>query len=115
MISTDVSLSEPGYQFDGLAAQLDQAIANGSDIAQDTLNQLSNIEAKIIATPATTVVGLRVKARAAGWALLGDLDAAGELTTDKRMALSIVRDLIHLYDPRLERPGALKRLLKENE
>jgi hypothetical protein len=31
------------------------------------------------------------------------------------MALSIVRDLIRLYDPGLERPGALKRLVQDIE
>jgi hypothetical protein len=43
-------------------------------------------------------------------ALLGDLDPAGAKTLDQRMALSIIRDLIQLYDPRLERPGAPLRL-----
>jgi hypothetical protein len=54
-----------------------------------------------------------VKARAACWALLGDLDPAGQSTTDKRMALSLVRDLIRLYDPGLERPGALEKLVSD--
>jgi hypothetical protein len=31
--------------------------------------------------------------------LLGDLNPAGQSTTGKRMALSIMRDLIRLYDP----------------
>jgi hypothetical protein len=76
---------------------------------------LDRIEAQIVATQATTIKGLRVKAQAACWALLGDLDPAGQPTTDKRMALSIVRDLIRLYDSGLEQPGALKKLLEDIE
>src|ERR1700730_8357632 len=52
--------------------------------------------------------GLRVKARAACWARLGDLDPASGSTTDERMALPIIRDLIRLFDPNLEQPGALQ-------
>lgn len=59
--------------------------------------------------------GLRVKARVACWALLGDFDAAGQSTTDKRMALSIVRDLIRLYALGLERLGALTKLVEDIE
>ena len=59
--------------------------------------------------------GLCVKARASCWALLGDLDDASDATTDRRMTLSIVRDLIRLYDPGLERPGALKALVESIE
>ena len=55
------------------------------------------------------IKSLCVKARAACWALLGDLDPMDEPTTDKRMALSIVRDLIRLHDPDLEHAGALKQ------
>ncbi len=66
-------------------------------------------------TPATTIHGLRVKARAACWALLGELEWDDQLTTEKKMALSIVRDLIRLYDPDLERDGPLKDLVEDME
>jgi hypothetical protein len=66
------------------------------------LERLGHLEAAIVATPARTMEGFFVKARAASWALLGDLDPAGAKTIDQRMALSIIRDLIQLYDPRLE-------------
>jgi hypothetical protein len=49
-----------------------------------------------MAAPAQTIDGLRVKARAACWALLGDLDDGDPSTMDKRIALSIVRDLIRV-------------------
>jgi hypothetical protein len=59
--------------------------------------------------------GLCVKARAACWALLGDLNDPAGATTDERMALSIVRDLIRLYHPALEQPGASQQLVKDVE
>ena len=102
-----------GRQFDALAAQIDRAIEHSSDITQDVLDQFTRIEAEIVATPATTIDGLRVKARAACWALLGDLDSADRSSTDKRMALSMVRDLIRLHDPNLERIGAVGELVAQ--
>jgi hypothetical protein len=47
--------------------------------------------------------------------LLGDLDPTTGATTDARMALSIVRDLIRLYDPDREGPNAIPDLLAEIE
>jgi hypothetical protein len=106
----DVELLRLGDQFNSLAAQIDYAIEHKSNLAWDVLHQFDSVESEILVTPAGTIEGLSVKARAACWALLGDLDAAGQSTTDKRMALSIVRDLIRLYDPNLERPAASTKL-----
>ena len=44
--------------------------------------------------PGRTPAGPRTQA--ADWALLGNLDLAGKTTTDQRMSLSIIRDLIVL-------------------
>jgi hypothetical protein len=67
-------------------------------------------------TPATTIDGLCVKARVGCWGLLGDLDDPGEETpAGKRISLSIMRDLIRLRHPDLERPGALTKLVRESE
>ena len=104
-----------GSEFDELAAQIDKAIVRRTDVGQEILDRFDCVELEILMTEARTIDGLRVKARAACWALLGDLDPASESTTDKRMALSIVRDLIRLYDPGLEQPNALKKLLSEIE
>lgn len=113
--SCDASLLVLGRQFDVFAAQIDHAIEHGFDIEQDVLDHFCRIEGEIIAFPAITIDGLRVKARAACWALLGDLDSADQTTTDKRMAVSLVRDLIRLCDPGLERSGALKKLVEDIE
>ncbi len=51
--------------------------------------------------------GCHRKARAACWALLGD-----QVHDRQAAGASVVRDLIRLYDPGLEQPGALKELVK---
>jgi hypothetical protein len=112
--TADTQLLVLGREFADAAAQLDYAIDHGPEIAAEVFDRLTRIETEIVATEAAGIVGLRVKARAACWALLGDLDPVGETTTDKRMALSIVRDLIRLYDSDLEHPGALKKLVEDS-
>jgi len=77
------------------------------------LSRLGSLEAAIGGVQATTLQGLQVKARVACWARFGDLDPIGQQNIDSRMALSIVRDLIRLYDPALEIPGALAKLLED--
>ena len=94
--STDARILELGQEFDTLTAQIDHAIEDGTDIAWEVLHQLDGVEAKIVATPATTIDGLCVKARAACWALLGDFDSVDQSTTDRRMMASIARDLMGL-------------------
>lgn len=111
--SADTSIIELGYEFNSLAAQIDHAIETGLDVSMDVLEQFSRVGAEILTIQAKTIDGLRVKARAACWALLGDLDPAEDATLDKSMALSIVRDLIRLHDPNLEHPGALKALVED--
>lgn len=111
--STDAHLVVLGRDFDAITARLDHAIAGGIDFADGLLEQLGQLEAEIATTQASTMEGLCVKARAACWALLGELDDPGDTTTDRRMALSIVRDLIRLHDPQLERPGAIAALVEE--
>ena len=104
-----------GRDFEAAAAKLDHAIAAGIDFDNKLLERLDRLNSEIAITQASTMQGICVKARAACWALLGDLDPTGQPTTDKSMALSIVRDIIRLYDPGLERPGALKQLVQDIE
>ena len=101
-----------GGLFDKLAAQLARAIDCRLEISDALLDRLNSVESEILTTSATTINGLRVKARAACWALLGDIVPSRGATTDQRMALSMIRDLIHLYDPEREQPGALAKLLE---
>lgn len=107
----DIRLQELGREFDVAAAQIDHAIDYGSELLLEVLDRLSLVENEIVAAQAAGIMGLRVKARAACWARLGDLNPVEEPTTDKRMALSIVRDLIRMCDANLERPGALEQLV----
>jgi hypothetical protein len=60
------------------------------------LELLGPIETAIVATPARTIEGLCIKARAANWSREGKIDPLNELCTDERMAWSIVRDLMQL-------------------
>jgi hypothetical protein len=111
--SVDAHLHSLGREFNAAAAQLDHAIAHKTNVSWNTLEQLARLDAEIVAMQASTIEGMRVKARAACWALLGDLDPTHDSTTDKKMALSIVRDLIRLYDPKLEHPNSLKELVMD--
>jgi hypothetical protein len=110
-VKSDALLLALGRRFSRLAIKLDDDI----DVPSDLLQEFSEVEEQIISTPATTLEGLGVKARVTCWALLGDLEASDQSTANERMALSIVRDLIRLCDPSLERPHALKRLINDNE
>jgi hypothetical protein len=107
----DAELVALGHQFDELAAFLHYA-GWGDDAA---VTRFAAVERAILDCEAVTVEGLSVKARAACWARLGDLDPSIEPTTDKRMAISIIRDLIRVHAPHLERPGALKKLVPDIE
>jgi hypothetical protein len=108
--NADTELVALGNQFDALTRVLDAA-----DLWGDMAYALDRIERAILNTQAKTMEGLRVKARAACWARLGDLDPASGSTTDERMALSIIRDLIRLFDPKLEQPGALQKIFADFE
>lgn len=104
--SADTELVALGRQFDEIVRGLE----SGNWADAEALWRLAGVERAILGIQATTTAGLCVKARAACWALLGDLDPTDEPTTDRRMALSIVRDLIRLHEPHLEQPNALKNL-----
>jgi hypothetical protein len=106
----DTELVALGNQFDALTRVFDSADP-WDDVAEA---QFAKLESAILDTQAVTMEGLRVKARAACWARLGDLDPASGSTTDARMALSIIRDLIRLFDPKLEQPGALQKLFPDD-
>ena len=102
-------------EIDALMTQLDQAIDTGAEFDDEVLRRFGWAEAAIVAAEAKTMEELAAKARIACWARLGDVDPIGEPTTDRRMALSMVRDLIRLCAPEQERPGALEALVAEVE
>ena len=114
--AADFELIGLGRQFDAVAAKLDRAIEHGLNIDWSDLKEFGRIVDEIVVTPATTIEGLCVKARVGCWGLLGDLDDPGEETpAGERITLSIMRDLIRLRHPDLERPGALTQLVREIE
>jgi hypothetical protein len=109
LADADRVLLELGRQFDAISAQLDHELHT----EWETLNEFDRILQQIVCTPATTLEGLLVKARAGCWVLLGDFESADESAAGAPMAFSIMRDLIRLGAPHLENPGALKRLVEE--
>lgn len=46
---------------------------------------------------------------------LGDFESADKSAAGAQMAFGIMRDLIRLRHPHLEKPGAVKRLVEEIE
>jgi hypothetical protein len=107
----DTVLLELGHQFDAISAQLDHELHT----EWKTLKEFDRILEQIVCTPATTLDGLLVKARAGCWVLLGDFESADESAAGAPMAFAIMRDLIRLGAPHLENPGALRRLIQQIE
>jgi len=94
---SDVNLIALGKRLDTTSAALDHAA--GHDEAIALLDKIESISAEIVATPAKTLQGLAVKARATAWALEHDcglLDPMKKSTINDRVAASIVRDLLNL-------------------
>jgi predicted RNA-binding protein len=111
----DAYLLALGRSYGLAATTFDQSIVSGDEPDWRALDEMAKLETEIVVMEASTVEGFCVKAQVACRALLGDLDPASEPTTQRRMALSIVRDLIRLYNPKLEQPGALQKLLDKIE
>lgn len=122
--SADDTLIALGREFGAISRALDDATSQKPpkigyeqrphlSLLDDLQSRLGSLETAILAEDARTTADLLVKARVASWARLGDLDPTGEATMDQRMSLSVVRDLIRLHDPSLEKPGALEQLVQE--
>ena len=108
----DARLSELGLQFDYVSNSIDLAITGRQELCQSMLQSLDEIAKAIDNQSATTLDGLRVKARVAAWALLGDIDTRQNCPLAEDMSRSIVRDLIRNFDSSHERPEAVARLVR---
>lgn len=112
--SPDAALKALGRQFNHLCQTWDELARRtnhtyeGVDII-GLIETLSPIEAAIVAARATTIEGLLVKAQAADWSRQGRIHPELEECTDRKMAWSIVRDLIEL-SPRADVPFASFRV-----
>ena len=99
--SPDAGLIVLGAEFDHLTRTWDTVARqtnhtyNNFDII-GLIEVINPIEAAIVSTRAKTIEGLLVKARAAKWSREDRIYPEAEETTDKKMAWSIVRDLIDL-------------------
>jgi len=95
--SADAELITLGRKMETVSATLDRASDHNE--AMLLLDRLEALRAAIVATPAKTLQGLYVKARATAWALEYDCDLPDpvkESTPSDRVAASIVRDLLKL-------------------
>ena len=99
LCSPDAELIALGAQFDALTRIWDDIAVQTNDTYKNfdiigLIKKTNPIEAAIVSTRAKTIEGLLVKARAANWSREGHIYPEAEEWTDKRMAWSIVRDLI---------------------
>jgi hypothetical protein len=108
---SDAVLNELGRQFDYISSNIDLAIEGRQELNLPMLQLMEELAKAIDSQSATTLDGLRVKARVAAWGLLGDLDARQDCALAQDMSRSILRDLIRNFDPDRERAGAVARLL----
>lgn len=93
--SVDEDLIALGRQLDSIPAALDRASSH--DETMRLLNRIDTLSAAIVKTPAKSLRGLHVKARATAWALedeCGRLDPTKQSSINDRVAASIVRDLL---------------------
>jgi len=98
--SFDEELIALGRQLDSIQAALDRASDHDETLL--LLDRIETLSAAIVKTPAKTLQGLYVKARATAWALENDcglLDPEKESTINDRVAASIIRDLLKLGAP----------------
>ena len=107
----DARLTALGDQFGCVSAHIDHAIEGRQELTELMLQQMDELANAIANQPATTLDGLRVKARVAAWALLGDLEVRQDCALAGDMCRSILCDLIRHWDPSCEKPGAVRRLL----
>lgn len=99
--SPDATLIALGDKFNHLTATWDDLARRTNDTYENVdiiglIETIDPIEKAIVATPAKTIEGLLVKARAANWSREGRINPELEQSTDQKMAWSIVRDLIGL-------------------
>ena len=99
--SPDATLIALGDQFNQLTGIWDELARQTNDTYLNVdiiglVEAINPIENAIVTTHAKTIEGLLVKARAANWSREGRIFPEQEETTDKKMAWSIVRDLVQL-------------------
>ncbi len=104
--SLDAPLINLGIRFEQLAASLDS-----TEFSEKNIEEFDAIIKSMIGIPARTIDGLLVKAKAASWALFGDVDPDVNGTLPDQMAMGIVRDLILMRAPNLYCPGAMANLV----
>ena len=108
---SDARLIKLGRQFDNVASNIDLAVGGQKELCLSMLQHMDELANAIESQSAITLDGLRVKARIAAWALMGDLEARQDCALAQDMSRSILRDLIRNFDSNCQRPGAVGRLV----
>jgi hypothetical protein len=97
--TADDELVRLGQEFHQLAAKVDGLLGattpgSNDDALISVLKAMGDLEAVIVMTPAESLFGLQVKARAALWAREGYLDPENEATLEQKMLWSLAEDLL---------------------
>jgi hypothetical protein len=70
--------------------------------AEKVYQYLDKLERDIGRLQAKTFAGVVAKASVAVWTRVGDLDPENEVTAERRLSISILRDIIRLYSTKRE-------------
>jgi hypothetical protein len=100
-VRTNGKLMSLWREFDREADKINNCLLP-KDQEELVFERLELLEGELVTAQATTIEAVVAKALAACWTRVGDLDAASETSADRRLALSIVRDLVCLYAPERE-------------
>jgi hypothetical protein len=90
----DSELLAMGRELFSIQAALDHAGEHAQAIA--LLERIDLVTTAIADMPATTIQGLFIKALATSWSLIDDFDPKEGVSSDMRLVLSILYDLIRL-------------------
>lgn len=75
--------------------------------AERVYQSLDKLEGDIVRLQAKTLAGVVAKASVIAWTRVGDLDPGKEVTAERRLSTSMLRDIIRLFAPgRDESPRA---------
>jgi len=67
--------------------------------AERVYQYLDKLEGDIVRLQAKTLAGVVAKASVIAWTRVGDLDPGKEVTAERRLSTSMLRDVIRLFAP----------------
>lgn len=94
LAQTDVDLIALGREFEMISESVNVLFEQRAYVPDQILEELFSLTTSITETPATSLVGFRIKASVASWWLCGDLQPPPHLTVGAEVMLAIVRNLL---------------------